>query len=65
MTPQLCCSTKEMLYFYMYFGSFYQKEMQLTDEEEAIKANLVDSDPLPSEVLENIVPEWWTKEPFR
>nr|XP_056712755.1 adenylate kinase 9 [Euleptes europaea] len=42
-----------------------QKELQLTDEEEAIKANLVENEPLPPEVLDNIVPEWWTKEPFR
>ncbi|XP_053155672.1 adenylate kinase 9 isoform X5 [Hemicordylus capensis] len=41
------------------------KEMQLTDEEEAIKANLIENEPLPAEVLDNIVPEWWTKEPFR
>ncbi|XP_054857615.1 adenylate kinase 9 isoform X2 [Eublepharis macularius] len=42
-----------------------EKEFQLTDEEEAIKANLVENEALPPEVLDNIVPEWWTKEPFR
>ncbi|XP_048348870.1 adenylate kinase 9 isoform X3 [Sphaerodactylus townsendi] len=42
-----------------------QKELQLTDEEEAIKANLAENEPLPAGVLENVVSEWWTKEPFR
>ncbi|KAM6354917.1 adenylate kinase 9 [Podargus strigoides] len=42
-----------------------KQEMELTDEEEAIKANLVDNKALPSEVLDNIVPDWWRKEPFR
>uniref|UniRef100_A0A8C3C0F7 Adenylate kinase 9 n=1 Tax=Cairina moschata TaxID=8855 RepID=A0A8C3C0F7_CAIMO len=41
------------------------KHMELTDEEEAIKANLMDSEALPPEVLDNIVPDWWKKEPFR
>lgn len=43
----------------------YIKEVELTDEEEAIKANLMDAQPLPPEVLDNIVPDWWRKEPFR
>uniref|UniRef100_A0ABM5G8U0 Adenylate kinase 9 isoform X3 n=1 Tax=Pogona vitticeps TaxID=103695 RepID=A0ABM5G8U0_9SAUR len=42
-----------------------EKEMQLTDEEEAIKANIIENEPIPPEVLDNIVPEWWMKEPFR
>ncbi|XP_054030004.1 adenylate kinase 9 [Dryobates pubescens] len=42
-----------------------KQEVELTDEEEAIKANLVDNEALPAEVLDNIVPEWWRKEPFR
>ncbi|XP_077158489.1 adenylate kinase 9 isoform X2 [Paroedura picta] len=42
-----------------------RRELQLTDEEEAIKANLIENEPLPPEVLDSIVPEWWTKEPFR
>ncbi|XP_060093981.1 adenylate kinase 9 [Heteronotia binoei] len=42
-----------------------QKELQLTDEEEAIKANLIENEALPPEVLDSIVLEWWTKEPFR
>ncbi|XP_019375651.1 PREDICTED: adenylate kinase 9 [Gavialis gangeticus] len=40
-------------------------EVELSDEEEAIKANLVDNEALPLEVLDNIVSDWWTKEPFR
>ncbi|KAK2534820.1 Zbtb24 [Columba guinea] len=42
-----------------------KKELELTEEEEAIKANLVDNQELPPEVLDNIVPDWWRKEPFR
>ncbi|XP_031467146.1 adenylate kinase 9 isoform X2 [Phasianus colchicus] len=41
------------------------QEVELTDEEEAIKANLMDGQPLPPEILDNIVPDWWRKEPFR
>ncbi|KAM7117549.1 adenylate kinase 9 [Ciconia maguari] len=42
-----------------------KQEVELTDEEEAIKANLMDNEPLPPEVLDNIVLDWWRKEPFR
>ncbi|KFZ53469.1 Adenylate kinase 9, partial [Antrostomus carolinensis] len=42
-----------------------EQEVELTDEEEAIKANLVDYEALPPEVLDNIVLDWWRKEPFR
>uniref|UniRef100_A0A8B9DH83 Adenylate kinase 9 n=1 Tax=Anser cygnoides TaxID=8845 RepID=A0A8B9DH83_ANSCY len=42
-----------------------KQEVKLTDEEEAIKANLMDSEALPPEVLDNIVLDWWNKEPFR
>ncbi|NWX15043.1 KAD9 kinase, partial [Aegotheles bennettii] len=42
-----------------------KEEVKLTDEEEAIKANLMDNEALPPEVLDNIVPDWWMKEPFR
>ncbi|OXB70084.1 UNVERIFIED_CONTAM: hypothetical protein H355_004513, partial [Colinus virginianus] len=42
-----------------------KQEVELTDEEEAIKANLMGSRPLPPEILDNIVPDWWKKEPFR
>ncbi|NXC10013.1 KAD9 kinase, partial [Orthonyx spaldingii] len=42
-----------------------KEDVKLTDEEEAIKANLMDNTELPPEVLDNIVPQWWKKEPFR
>ncbi|NWV56154.1 KAD9 kinase, partial [Daphoenositta chrysoptera] len=42
-----------------------KQEVELTEEEEAIKANLVDNMELPPEVLDKIVPDWWKKEPFR
>ncbi|KAI1241029.1 hypothetical protein IHE44_0009487, partial [Lamprotornis superbus] len=42
-----------------------KQEVKLTDEEEAIKANLVDNTELPPEVLDKIVPDWWKEEPFR
>ncbi|XP_074845222.1 adenylate kinase 9 [Carettochelys insculpta] len=41
------------------------KEVELTEEEELIKANILDNEALPTEVLDKIVPEWWTKEPIR
>nr|XP_025040518.1 adenylate kinase 9 isoform X3 [Pelodiscus sinensis] len=41
------------------------KEVELTEEEEIIKANIIDNEALTPEVLDNIVPEWWTKEPIR
>ncbi|XP_026522287.1 adenylate kinase 9 [Notechis scutatus] len=41
------------------------KDMLLTDEEEAIKANILENEPIPMEVLDNIVLDWWMKEPFR
>nr|XP_040139122.1 adenylate kinase 9 isoform X1 [Ictidomys tridecemlineatus] len=40
-------------------------EVQLTEEEEIIKSSLVESEPLPPEILEVILFEWWFKEPFR
>ncbi|XP_018429496.1 PREDICTED: adenylate kinase 9 [Nanorana parkeri] len=42
-----------------------KEEVVLTLEEEAIKSYLTDNDPLPTEVLDQFVTEWWTKEPFR
>ncbi|NWT83387.1 KAD9 kinase, partial [Lanius ludovicianus] len=42
-----------------------KQEVQLTDEEEAIKANLMDNMELPPKVLDKIIPAWWKKEPFR
>ncbi|XP_077031305.1 adenylate kinase 9 isoform X3 [Agelaius phoeniceus] len=42
-----------------------KQEVELTDEERAIKANLMGNRELPPEVLDKIVPDWWKKEPFR
>ncbi|KAM6148394.1 LOW QUALITY PROTEIN: adenylate kinase 9 [Erethizon dorsatum] len=39
-------------------------EVQLTEEEETIKSSLIDNEPLPSEILEVILSEWWHKEPI-
>ncbi|NWI93922.1 KAD9 kinase, partial [Pitta sordida] len=41
-----------------------KQEEELTDKEKAIKANLMDDKELPPEVLDNIVLDWWKKEPF-
>ncbi|XP_055981425.1 adenylate kinase 9 [Sorex fumeus] len=40
-------------------------DVELTEEEEAIKANLMENDPLPSEILEKFLSEWWFQEPIR
>ncbi|XP_070306077.1 adenylate kinase 9 isoform X2 [Odocoileus virginianus] len=40
------------------------QEVQLTDEEEAIRLNLTENEPLPPEILEAILSEWWFKEPI-
>ncbi|XP_063079133.1 adenylate kinase 9 isoform X2 [Engraulis encrasicolus] len=42
-----------------------KEEPELTDEEEAIKAYLQDGTPLPREVLDTVLTQWWTKEPYR
>ncbi|XP_056422277.1 adenylate kinase 9 isoform X3 [Hyla sarda] len=42
-----------------------KEEVTLTAEEEAVKSYLADNDPLPTEVLDQFVVEWWTKEPFQ
>ena len=42
-----------------------EEKFDLTDEEEAIRANLVNDEPLPVEVLQNIIPDFWRKEPYR
>ncbi|XP_044146654.1 adenylate kinase 9 [Bufo gargarizans] len=41
-----------------------KEEVVLTEEEEAVKSYLADNEPLPTEVLDQLVVEWWTKEPF-
>nr|XP_035152378.2 adenylate kinase 9 isoform X2 [Callithrix jacchus] len=40
-------------------------EVQLTTEEEIIKSSLMENEPLPPEILEVILSEWWLKEPIR
>ncbi|XP_032130943.1 adenylate kinase 9 isoform X1 [Sapajus apella] len=40
-------------------------EVQLTAEEEVIKSSLMENEPLPPEILEVILSEWWLKEPIR
>ncbi|XP_060229270.1 adenylate kinase 9 [Meriones unguiculatus] len=40
-------------------------EIQFTEEEEAIKMSLMENEPLPPEVLDSILSEWWFKEPIR
>lgn len=40
-------------------------EVQFTEEEEAIRLYLMENEPLPPEILENILSEWWHKEPIR
>jgi adenylate/nucleoside-diphosphate kinase len=42
-----------------------EEEVEFTEEEEAIKANLESDEPLPAEVLDTIIPAWWNKEPFK
>uniref|UniRef100_W5KSE9 Adenylate kinase 9 n=1 Tax=Astyanax mexicanus TaxID=7994 RepID=W5KSE9_ASTMX len=39
-------------------------KLQLTDEEEAIKLYLSDGEPLPQEILEMVLLQLWTKEPY-
>lgn len=42
-----------------------EEEIQYTEEEEAIKNNLESEEPLPAEVLDNILQPFWQKEPFK
>ena len=42
-----------------------EEEVTYTEDEEAIIAYLKEDDPLPNELLEKIISEWWKKEPFR
>ncbi|XP_073432131.1 adenylate kinase 9 isoform X2 [Dendrobates tinctorius] len=41
-----------------------KEEVVLSVEEEAVKSYLADNEPLPTEVLDQHVLEWWTMEPF-
>ena len=40
-------------------------ELPLTEDEEAIVAYLRDDEPLPPELLQKLLNEWWHQEPFR
>jgi len=42
-----------------------EEEVEYTEEEEAIKANLETEEALSDDVLNNILPQWWNKEPFK
>ena len=41
------------------------EEQSLTEDEEAIVAYLRDDEPLPVELLQKLLNEWWHQEPFR
>ncbi|CAJ1078426.1 adenylate kinase 9 isoform X4 [Xyrichtys novacula] len=45
-------------------GANDMEEWTLTDEEEAIRAYLCDGEPLPPEILENIIEPFWKQEPY-
>ncbi|XP_035880458.1 adenylate kinase 9 [Phyllostomus discolor] len=40
-------------------------EIQFTEEEEAIRLNIMENEQLPPEILDAILSEWWFKEPIR
>jgi adenylate/nucleoside-diphosphate kinase len=42
-----------------------EEEIEYTEEEDAIKSNLESEEPLPAEVLDNILQPFWQKEPFK
>ena len=42
-----------------------EAELELTDEEESIRANLAEGEALPNETLDKVLPAWWNEEPFR
>ncbi|XP_076819346.1 adenylate kinase 9-like isoform X2 [Clavelina lepadiformis] len=42
-----------------------EERIEFTDEEEAIRNNLIEDDPLSPEILERIVCPWWKKEPYK
>ena len=42
-----------------------ENEPELTEEEESIRANLAEGEPLPNETLDKILPPFWNEEPFR
>ncbi|GCB86295.1 hypothetical protein scyTo_0026962, partial [Scyliorhinus torazame] len=40
-------------------------EVELTPEEEAMKAYLLDDEPLTADLLNKLIPKWWTEEPYK
>ncbi|XP_051954117.1 adenylate kinase 9 [Xyrauchen texanus] len=42
-----------------------KEDLELTEDEEAIKAYLQDGDPLPPEILEKVLLQWWYQEPYK
>ncbi|XP_048858202.1 adenylate kinase 9 isoform X2 [Brienomyrus brachyistius] len=40
-------------------------QVVLTEEEEAIRCCLSDGVPLPAEILDTILPQWWEQEPYK
>lgn len=42
-----------------------QEEIELTDEEDSIKAYLSDREPLSSKILDKVLKPYWEEEPFR
>ena len=42
-----------------------EEEVQYTEDEEAIIQYLKEDEPLPNELYEKIVGEWWNAEPFK
>ncbi|XP_038656937.1 adenylate kinase 9 [Scyliorhinus canicula] len=40
-------------------------EVELTPEEEAMKAYLLDDEPLSTDLLNKLLPKWWTEEPYK
>ncbi|XP_051881405.1 LOW QUALITY PROTEIN: adenylate kinase 9 [Pristis pectinata] len=42
-----------------------EEEVEFSPEEEAIKSFLTEDEPLPPDVLDNLIPKWWNEEPFK
>jgi hypothetical protein len=42
-----------------------EDEPILTEDEEAIIAYLRDDEPLPNELLQKLITDWWHQEPFK
>ena len=46
-------------------GKEDEQEVELTEDEENIRANLANDELLPYDTLDKILPTWWNEEPFR